>query len=58
MRFYNVHVESASGSDYHERKSAFIDRVAGLDGCRKSFKYRFGSFEALACWRQDVFTCS
>ena len=50
MRFYEIHMEPASGSDYYERKSTFVDRIAGLDRCRKGFKDRFGGFEALACW--------
>lgn len=50
MRFYEIHVEPACGSDYYERKSAFIDGVARLDRCCKGFEDRFGGFEALTCW--------
>jgi hypothetical protein len=50
VRFYEVHVKPACGSDHYKRKSAFIDGIAGLDRCREGFEDGLGSFEALACW--------
>lgn len=49
MRLYEVRVEPACGSDYYQRKSAFVDGVARLDGCCEGFKDGFGGFEALPC---------
>ncbi len=43
-------MESASGSDYYERKSTLVNGVSWLDKCREGFKDGFRDFEALACW--------
>lgn len=50
MWFDEIHVQSGCSSDHYEGKAAFIDGVAGLDGCGESLEYRLCGFEALACW--------